>query len=128
MATHTPAPPVPPEQGRYVAVEHSPEFAALRKAFRGFVFPTTIAFLVWYGLYVILSAYARGFMSHKLVGNINVALVFGLLQFVSTFLITQLYVRHAGRSTDPIADEMRDRLEAHEFATRPGSTGETRRG
>jgi hypothetical protein len=25
-------------------------------------------------------------------------------------------VRHASRSTDPIADEMRERLEAHEFA------------
>ncbi len=111
MATHTPAPPVPPEEGRYLEVDQSPEFAALRKAFRGFVFPTTIAFLVWYGLYVLLSAYARGFMSHKLVGNINVALVFGLLQFVSTFLIAWAYTRFADRKLDPTADKLREEIE-----------------
>jgi hypothetical protein len=42
---------------------------------------------------------------------------------VSTFAITHMYVAHANKFTDPIADEMRSRLEAHEFA-RPG-TGTT---
>ncbi len=112
MATDTPAaPPVRPDEGRYVAVDRSPEFAALRKTFRGFVFPVTVAFLVWYGLYVLLSAYARGFMSHKLVGNINVALVFGLLQFVSTFVIAWVYTRFADRRLDPAADRIRHELE-----------------
>jgi uncharacterized membrane protein (DUF485 family) len=77
----------------------------------------TIAFLAWYLLYVLLSTYAHDFMSTKVFGNINIGILLGLGQFVTTFLITQLYVRHAGRSTDPIADEMRNRLEAHEFAT-----------
>ena len=111
MATDTPAPPVPPEEGRYVAVEQTAEFAALRKTFRGFVFPVTVAFLVWYALYVLLSAYARGFMSHKLVGNINVALVFGLLQFVSTFVIAWAYTRFADRRLDPAADRLRAEIE-----------------
>jgi len=111
MATDTPAPPVPPEEGRYVAVEQTAEFTALRKTFRGFVFPVTVAFLVWYALYVLLSAYARGFMSHKLVGNINVALVFGLLQFVSTFLIAWAYTRFADRRLDPAADRLRHEIE-----------------
>ena len=112
MATDSPtAPPVRPEQGRYLAVEQSAEFGALRKTFRGFVFPVTVVFLVWYALYVIMSAYARGFMSHKLVGNINVALVFGLLQFVSTFLIAWAYTRFADRRLDAAADRMRDEIE-----------------
>jgi uncharacterized membrane protein (DUF485 family) len=111
MATDTPAPPVPPAEDRYVAVEESPEFGALRKAYRGFVFPVTVAFLVWYGLYVLLSAYARGFMSHKLVGNINVALVFGLLQFVSTFLIAWAYTRFADQKLDPESTRLRDEIE-----------------
>jgi uncharacterized membrane protein (DUF485 family) len=65
-------------------------------------------------------------MSTKVFGNVNVGLLFGLLQFVSTFVITHLYVAHANRNTDPIADEMRERLEAHEFArgTGPGSSSE----
>ncbi|TMM43190.1 MAG: DUF485 domain-containing protein [Actinobacteria bacterium] len=112
MATDSPtAPPVRPEQGRYLAVEQSAEFGALRKTFRGFVFPVTVVFLVWYALYVIMSAYARGFMSHKLVGNINVALVFGLLQFVSTFLIAWAYTRFADRRLDPSADRLRHEIE-----------------
>ena len=43
-------------------------------------------------------------MSTRLVGNINVALIFGLLQFVSTFLIAWLYSRYADRELDPLAD------------------------
>ena len=31
------------------------------------------------------------------------ALVFGLLQFVSTFLIAWLYARHANKELDPLA-------------------------
>lgn len=95
---------------RYLAVQRSPEFATLRRALRGFVFPMTAAFFAWYALYVILSAYARGFMGTVLFGNVNVALVFGLLQFVSTFLIAWLYSRYADRRIDPAADRIREEL------------------
>jgi uncharacterized membrane protein (DUF485 family) len=71
----------------------------------------TIAFLAWYALYVVLSAYARDFMATEVVGNINVALVFGLLQFVSTFLIAWWYARYANRRLDPVADRLRAELE-----------------
>jgi uncharacterized membrane protein (DUF485 family) len=96
---------------RYVAVQESGEFAGLRKALRSFVFPMTVAFLAWYLLYVVLSAYARDFMATKLVGNINIAFVFGILQFVSTFGIAILYSRYAARKLDPIATRLRVELE-----------------
>jgi uncharacterized membrane protein (DUF485 family) len=96
---------------RYLAVQRSAEFVRLRKALRGFVFPMTAAFFLWYALYVLLSAYARDFMSVKLFGNINVALVFGLLQFVTTFLIAWLYARYAERELDPIAEHLRTQIE-----------------
>ena len=102
----------PPDPTSYVAVQASPEFAALRKTLRGFVFPMTAAFFLWYALYVILSAYARPFMSIKVLGNINVALIFGLLQFATTFLIAWLYARFADRKLDPKADAIRARLES----------------
>ncbi|WP_416901888.1 DUF485 domain-containing protein [Micromonospora echinospora] len=107
MSTDTPTP-APTNRERYLAVQRSDEFAGLRRALRGFVFPMTVAFFLWYALYVILSAYARDFMGTKLFGsNINVALVFGLLQFVSTFLIAWLYARYADRKIDPVADRIR---------------------
>ena len=88
-----------------------PEFAELRRRLRTFVFPMTAVFLIWYLLYVLCSAFARGFMAHKLVGNINVGLVFGLLQFLSTFGIAYLYSRYANRRLDPLADKLRQEIE-----------------
>lgn len=93
------------------AVQSSPDFVQLRSRLRRFVFPMAGLFLAWYLLYVLLADYAHGFMSTKLVGNINVGLVFGLLQFVSTFVITGLYVRYANRKLDPSAEKIRDEIE-----------------
>ena len=109
----------------YRQAQDSPEFIELRRRFRSFAVPMTVAFLAWYLLYVLLSTYAHGLMSTKVFGNVNVGILLGLGQFVTTFAITTLYVRHAGRSTDPIADEMRERLEGREFAT-PRSEESTR--
>lgn len=96
----------------YEVVYNDPRFIELRSRFRRFVFPVTVAFLVWYFLYVLLANYAHDFMSTKVVGNINIALIFGLLQFVSTFTIAWLYARRASRDFDPIADELRAEFEA----------------
>ncbi|WP_029430188.1 DUF485 domain-containing protein [Blastococcus sp. URHD0036] len=100
----------------YRQAQDSPEFTELRRRFRRFAFPMTVAFFSWYLLYVLLSTYADDFMATDVFGDVNVGILLGLGQFVTTFLITQLYVRHADRNTDPIADEMRDRLEHHEYA------------
>lgn len=102
----TEVPPTSASAERYRAVQQSEEFGRLRRAVRSFVFPMTVAFFLWYALYVLLSAYARGFMSTKLIGNINIALVLGLLQFVTTFLIAWYYSRFAATKVDPIADKI----------------------
>ncbi|MBB2944707.1 uncharacterized membrane protein (DUF485 family) [Actinoplanes lutulentus] len=102
---------MPASADRYLEVQRSEEFAQLRHKLRSFIFPTTIAFIVWYALYVLLSAYARDFMSIKLIGNINIALVFGILQFVSTFGIAWFYARYAAKELDPRADAVYNELE-----------------
>ncbi|MBY8853453.1 DUF485 domain-containing protein, partial [Saccharothrix sp. MB29] len=85
----------PDTQGahNWVEVQESADFKELRRRLRNFVFPMAGLFLAWYLLYVLLADYAHGFMSTKVFGNINVGLILGLLQFVSTFAITTLYVR-----------------------------------
>jgi uncharacterized membrane protein (DUF485 family) len=103
-----------PELTTYRDVQVSPDFSELRRRFRRFVFPMTGLFLVWYFLYVLLAAYAPGFMSARIGGNINVALLFGLGQFVSTFAITMIYVRWADRRFDAEADRMRRLIEGDE--------------
>jgi uncharacterized membrane protein (DUF485 family) len=83
----------------------------LKKRFRAWTFPMTVAFLAWYLLYVVMSGWARGFMAVKVLGDINIGLIFGLLQFVSTFLIAWAYARHAEKKLDPIADKLRHEVE-----------------
>lgn len=109
MSTDTPSSATAAD--RYQEVQQSADFAGLRRTLRGFVFPMTAAFFLWYALYVILSAYARDFMSTRLFdSNVNVALIFGLLQFVTTFLIAWLYSRFAGQKLDPVADRIRTEM------------------
>ena len=100
----------------YDDLHAAPEFSELRHRYRSFAFPATAAFLSWYLLYVLMSMWAPGFMSIELFGTVNVALVFGLLQFVTTFLIAWLYARHASRKLDPLAAglEARYKAEAHQ--------------
>jgi uncharacterized membrane protein (DUF485 family) len=47
-------------------------------------------------------------------GNINVGLLIGLGQFVSTFVITGIYVRFANRQLDPRAEAIRAKWERQE--------------
>jgi uncharacterized membrane protein (DUF485 family) len=67
--------------------------------------------MVWYVTYVICNNWARDFMNTQVIGHINVALIFGLLQFASTFAIAYLYARHANKSLDPLATKLRDEFE-----------------
>jgi uncharacterized membrane protein (DUF485 family) len=96
----------------YVELQQTPEFAELRRKFRRFVFPATLIFMVWYLLYVVMSNWAHDFMSTEVVGHINVALIFGLLQFVSTFVIAWLYGRYMNKNADPLARKLEERYEA----------------
>ena len=99
------------ESSIYEQVQASADFQELRRRYRSWAFPVTVAFLVWYLLYVILSAFARDFMGTKVFGNINIALIFGILQFVSTFLIAWGYSRHAASKLDPLSDKLRGEIE-----------------
>ncbi|RCG29474.1 DUF485 domain-containing protein [Sphaerisporangium album] len=99
------------ESSGFEQVQAGAEFQELRRRYRSWAFPVNVAFLAWYLLYVVLSAWARDFMGTKVIGSVNVALIFGVLQFVSTFLIAWLYARHAGEKLDPLADKLRGEIE-----------------
>jgi uncharacterized membrane protein (DUF485 family) len=99
---------------QFLDVQASPEFQELRSRLRAFVFPMTAFFLIWYATYVLLGAFAHDFMSIQVFGNVNVGLLIGLGQFLTTFLITGLYVRFANRELDPRAQAIRAEMEGTE--------------
>jgi len=94
----------------FAAMDAAPQFRELRRRLRAFVFPMTAFFLAWYLAYVLLATYAPGFMSTPAIGNINIGILLGLAQFVTTFVITGLYVRFANRELDPRAEAIRQQL------------------
>ncbi len=108
----------PPDEQAFIDMQASPEFQELRRRLRSFVFPMTAFFLIWYILYVLLSTYAHDFMSTPVWGNINVGLLLGLGQFVTTFAITGIYVRFANRELDPRAAALRAEMESSQEAKR----------
>lgn len=96
----------------WVEAQASPDFRELRKRLRGFVFPMTALFLAWYLAYVLLASYAGDFMATRVAdSNITVGLIIGLLQFVTTFVITTIYVAFANKRLDPLAETVRERVE-----------------
>lgn len=94
--------------------QDSPEFQELRKTHRSFVFPMAVVFLLWYFAYVLLADYAHEFMSIKVWGNVNMGILLGLAQFVTTFGITAAYVSFSNKKLDPKAAAIRNRLEAQQ--------------
>jgi uncharacterized membrane protein (DUF485 family) len=100
-----------PNLDEFVRVQASPEFQDLRHRLRRFVFPMTAFFLTWYLAYMLLATYAHAFMATQVFGHVNLGVVLGFGQFVTTFAITILYVRFAGRTLDPRATKIRNELE-----------------
>jgi uncharacterized membrane protein (DUF485 family) len=99
-------------RAQYIATQHSREFQDLRSRLRRLVFPMTAFFLIWYATYVLLGAFAHDFMATKVMGNVNAGLLLGLGQFVTTFVITGLYVQFANKELDTRAEAIRSKLES----------------
>ncbi|MER6536379.1 DUF485 domain-containing protein [Streptomyces sp900105755] len=92
----------------YSAIQQSEEFARLRRRIRLFVFPMSALFFCWYLTFALLSAYAHGFMSHKVTGEINMGTVLGLMQFASTVAIVLTYRHFAAKKLDPQVDRIQE--------------------
>lgn len=99
---------VDPSTVDFPAVQESERFRTLRRRHRSFVFPVLALALLWYLAYVLLASYARDFMATPVFGNVNVGLLIGLGQVVTTFVITMVYVSYANRKLDPLAAEIRE--------------------
>ncbi|MFJ2210695.1 DUF485 domain-containing protein [Streptomyces sp. NPDC101062] len=110
----------------YREVQRSAAFQEVRGRYRRFVVPASLAFFVWYVAYVVAATAAPELMARPVVGAVNVAMAAGLGQFLSTFLLTWAYARHARLHRDRAALELRWAVFDHERAAkaeRDGASG-----
>ncbi|MGC9543302.1 DUF485 domain-containing protein [Streptomyces sp. UG1] len=91
----------------YLEVQRSAAFREVRGRYRRFVVPAVAVFLSWYVAYVVAATTAPGLMARPVVGAVNVAMLAGLGQFLTTFLFTWAYARHARLRRDRSALELR---------------------
>ncbi len=101
----------PPTTIDYVAFEQTAGFRNLRHKRRSFVLPLAAIFLIWYFAFVLVAAYLPDVMAIQVFGRINLGLVLGLGQFVTTFAITMWYVSYSNRVLDPLGQSLRTELE-----------------
>lgn len=99
-----------PTAEEFTAMQRSPQFQDLKKTYRQFSFPLSVAFFVWYIAYVLTATYAPEWMATPMWG-MNIGIWFGLAQFLTTFLITGFYVVYANRRIEPRAAAIREVME-----------------
>ncbi|MFE9256804.1 DUF485 domain-containing protein [Streptomyces sp. NPDC006879] len=91
----------------YLEVHRSAAFQEVRSRYRRFVVPASLAFFAWYVAYVVAATAAPGLMARPVIGVVNVALLAGLGQFLSTFVLTWAYAHHARVRRDRAALDLR---------------------
>ncbi|MHA5051203.1 DUF485 domain-containing protein [Streptomyces sp. SD15] len=91
----------------YLEVQRSAAFQEVRSRYRRFVVPGVVVFFTWYVGYVVTATTAPALMARPVAGAVNVAMVAGLGQFLTTFLFTWAYARHARLRRDRAALDLR---------------------
>jgi uncharacterized membrane protein (DUF485 family) len=91
----------------YLEVQRSAAFQEVRSRYRRFVIPGVAVFFGWYVAYVVTATTAPELMARPVAGAVNVAMLAGLGQFLTTFLFTWAYARHARLRRDRPALDLR---------------------
>ncbi|GAA5211540.1 DUF485 domain-containing protein [Streptomyces thinghirensis] len=93
------------------ALGHHSDLRVLRSAYRWQRRTATLTALGYFTLFLILSAYAPGFMTGTLADGLPTGLALALLQLPVTWLAIALYEHTARRHVDPLADRIRKEAE-----------------
>jgi len=101
----TEAAPIP--TSKWDALAASPEFRRLITAKRNFIIPAVVFFLVYYFALPLGNGLAPSLMNTKIIGNINLAYLFALSEFVMAWILAYVYIRRANRVFDQLAAAVR---------------------
>ena len=73
---------------------------------RRFLVPALAVFVVWFGGFLVLTAYARDFMRKTPIGSLSWAYLLALSLIAMTWLLAWLYLRWSDRHLAPLAERM----------------------
>ena len=77
-------------------IASSRDFRELIREKRNFILPATIFFLVYYFGFLVFVGYFPTIAEMNVIGNINIAYLSALSEFVMAWVLVYLYVRRAG--------------------------------
>jgi uncharacterized membrane protein (DUF485 family) len=66
----------------------------------------TVVMFVFYASYLLLNAYAKGFLSQQLVPGVTIALIAGFLSILLPCILAGIYMRWANRNLDAACDQL----------------------
>jgi uncharacterized membrane protein (DUF485 family) len=72
------------------------DFRQLIREKRNFIVPATLFFLVYYFAFLVFVGYFPKEAETNVIGNINIAYLLALSEFVMAWILVYLYVRRAG--------------------------------
>ena len=89
------------------AIERNPKYQRLVSERRSLGLWLTVAMCVIYYGFILLVAYAPGFLGASLTGGVTtVGIVLGLLVIVAAFVLTGIYVARANSAYDELTQEI----------------------
>lgn len=89
----------------FVRIEKTEEFQKLKSSKYKFVFTIPLLFIAYYLLFIVLSAYAKGFMSTLVFGNFTFGYLIGISYYLVIWALAGVYVWKA-RQYDKQVEEI----------------------
>ena len=94
------------EPASYARIRQNPKFAELVQQRNALARALTVAMLVIYFGFILLVAFAPGFLAIKIGIVTTIGIPLGILVIVSAFVLTGIYVAKANTSFDRLNDEL----------------------
>jgi uncharacterized membrane protein (DUF485 family) len=99
------------ERRDWQAVEESPEFERLTTARKRLITPLLAAWVVWFGGYLILTAYAHGFMGRSIYRGFTVGYLLAISQIAMAWVLAWIYIRRATTVIEPLRERAAEEAE-----------------
>jgi uncharacterized membrane protein (DUF485 family) len=91
----------------WVAVERTTAFQEYSRKRKAFLIPATVFFLLFFFIFVFLAA-TTTVLNSKAIGPLTWAYIYGIAQFVMTWILMHIYVNQANKWDDLVERARRE--------------------